>query len=89
MGNVSENFKNFELRFNDYCVQANYRDLAKDPVAERADLHLGEVLALISVERKVCQSEGLVCILVFHIHAVIFTKLSCTCCVYTILFLKH
>ena len=36
-GNVSENFKNFELRFNDYCIQANYRNLAKDPVTERAD----------------------------------------------------
>ena len=36
VGNVSENFKNFELRFNDYCIQANYRNLAKDPVTERA-----------------------------------------------------
>ena len=35
VGKVSENFKN-ELQFNDYCIQANYRDLAKDPVAERA-----------------------------------------------------
>ena len=26
-GNISENFKNFEVRFNDYCVQANYRNL--------------------------------------------------------------
>ena len=34
VGNVSENFKNFELRFNDYCIQANYRNLAKDPVTE-------------------------------------------------------
>lgn len=30
-GNVAENFKNFEVRFNDYCIQANYRDLTKDP----------------------------------------------------------
>ena len=37
VGNVSENFKNFELRFNDYCIQANYRNLAKDPVTERVD----------------------------------------------------
>ena len=29
-GNVIENFKNFELRFNDYSIQANYRNLAKD-----------------------------------------------------------
>ena len=28
---MSENFKNFELRFNDYCIQADYRDLDKDP----------------------------------------------------------
>lgn len=32
VGNVSENF---ELRFNDHCIKANYRDLAKNPVAER------------------------------------------------------
>ena len=30
-GNVSENFKNFELRFSDYCIQADYRNLEKDP----------------------------------------------------------
>ena len=36
-GNVSENLKNFELHFNDYCIQANYRNLAKGPVTERAD----------------------------------------------------
>ena len=35
-GNVSENFKSFELRFDDYFIQANYRDLAKDPVAEKS-----------------------------------------------------
>ena len=34
VGNVSENF---ELHFNDYCIQANYRNLAKDPVTERVD----------------------------------------------------
>lgn len=33
-GNMSENFKNFELRFNDYCIQAAYRDLTKDPVTQ-------------------------------------------------------
>ena len=32
-GNISENFKNFELRFNDFCIQADYRDLDKDPSA--------------------------------------------------------
>jgi hypothetical protein len=36
-GNISENFKNFELRFNDYCIQADFRDLTKNPAvaAER------------------------------------------------------
>ena len=34
--NISENFKNFEVRFNDYCVQANYRNLDKDPVTAPA-----------------------------------------------------
>ena len=46
MGNVSENFKNFELRFNDYCIQANYRDLAKDPVAERATHYKSPLLEI-------------------------------------------
>ena len=27
-GNVSENFKNLELRFSDYCIKAGYRDPA-------------------------------------------------------------
>ena len=36
-GNISENFKNFEVRFNDYCVQANYRNLDKDPATAPAD----------------------------------------------------
>ena len=45
-GNVSENFKNFELRFNDYCIQANYRDLAKDPVAEKAAHYRGPLLEI-------------------------------------------
>ena len=38
-GNISENFKNFEVRFNDYCVQANYRNLDKDPVTAPADYY--------------------------------------------------
>ena len=36
-GNISENFKNFEVRFNDYCVQTNYRKLDKDRVTAPAD----------------------------------------------------
>ena len=38
-GNISENFKNFEVRFNDYCVQANYHNLDKDPVTAPADYY--------------------------------------------------
>ena len=34
-GSVSENFKNFELRFHDYCIQADYWDLEKNPDQER------------------------------------------------------
>ena len=37
VGNISENFKNFELRFDDYCVQADYRDLTKDPHTEKIE----------------------------------------------------
>ena len=43
-GNVSENLNNFELRFNDYCIQANYRNLAKDPVTEQADHYKSPLL---------------------------------------------
>ena len=38
-GNISENFKNFEVRFNDYCVQVNYRNLEKDPETAPGDYH--------------------------------------------------
>ena len=38
-GNISESFKNFEVRFNDYCVQANYRNLEKDPETAPGDYH--------------------------------------------------
>ena len=34
-GNVAENFKNFEMRFNDYCIESEYRDLSKDPDTEK------------------------------------------------------
>ena len=33
-GNISENFKNFELRFNDYCIQADSWDLSKQQRTE-------------------------------------------------------
>ena len=28
-GNMSEDFKNFEMRFDDYCMQMDYRDPEK------------------------------------------------------------
>ena len=58
VGNVSENFKNFELRFNDYCIQANYGNLAKDPVTERAD-HYKSPLLEISTLRSSLPDEAL------------------------------
>ena len=58
VGNVSENFKNFELRFNDYCIQANYRNLAKDPVTERVD-HYKSPLLEISALRTSLPDEAL------------------------------
>lgn len=64
MGNVSENFKNFELRFNDYCIQANYRDLAKDPVAERA-AHYKSPLLEISALHSALLDEALSVVHVF------------------------
>jgi hypothetical protein len=33
-GSISENFKNFEVRFNDFCIQTDYRDLTKHPEVE-------------------------------------------------------
>lgn len=57
-GNVSENFKNFELRFNDYCIQANYRDLAKDPVTAR-EAHYKSPLLEISALRSSLPDEAL------------------------------
>ena len=58
VGNVSENFKNFELRFNDYCIQANHRNLGKDPVTERAD-HYKSPLLEISALRSSLPDEAL------------------------------
>ena len=57
-GNVSENFKNFELRFNDYCTQADYRDLAKDPVTAR-EAHYKSPLLEISALRSSLPDEAL------------------------------
>ena len=45
-GNISENFKNFELRFNDFCIQADYRDLEKDETTERTAHYKKPILEL-------------------------------------------
>lgn len=38
-GSMSENFKNFEMRFHDYCIQADLRDLTKDESTNPDDYH--------------------------------------------------
>ena len=45
-GNISENFKNFEMRFNDYCVEADYRDLTKDPATEKEAYYLKPLMEI-------------------------------------------
>lgn len=57
-GNVSENFKNFELRFNDYCIQAGYRDLDKDPETEKV-AHYKKCQLEISALRSAMPDEAL------------------------------
>ena len=58
VGNVIKNFKNFKLRFNDYCIQANYRNLGKNPVTERVD-HCKSSLLEISALRSSLPDEAL------------------------------
>ena len=55
-GNIKENFKNFELRFDDYCIQADYRDLEKDP---NSDDHYKKPLMEISALRSALPDEAL------------------------------
>ena len=57
-GNISQNFKNFELRFDDYCIEAQYRDLPKDRVAERAKYY-SKPLIEISALRSAMPDEAL------------------------------
>ena len=57
-GNMSENFKNFELRFDDYCIQANYRDLEKSPSTERDSYYKSKQLE-ISALRSAMPDEAL------------------------------
>ena len=55
---MSENFKNFELRFHDYCIQADYRNLAKNPETERADYYKKPLLEM-SALRSAMPDEAL------------------------------
>ena len=57
-GNISENFKNLEVRFNDYCVQANYRNLDKDP-ATAPDDHYKKPQLEIAALRSAMPDEAL------------------------------
>ena len=41
---ITENFKNFEVQFDDYCIQANYGDITKDPVNKRDDFYKQPIL---------------------------------------------
>ena len=55
-GDVAENFKNFELRFNDYCIQADYRDLDKE---ETSDDYYKKPVLEISALRAAMPDEAL------------------------------
>ena len=55
---MPENFKNFELRFHDYCIQADHRNLAKNPETERADYYKKPLLD-ISALRLATPDEAL------------------------------
>ena len=46
VGNGSENFKKIEFRFNAYCIEAAYRNLARDPVTERVDNYKSPLLEI-------------------------------------------
>ena len=57
-GNMSENFKNFEMRFNDFCIQAKYRDTAKNPETERDEYYKEKQLE-ISALRSAMPDEAM------------------------------
>ena len=57
-GNVSENFKNFELRFDDYCIQAGFRNLEKDPAVDRVGYYAKPTLEIAAL-RSAMPDEAL------------------------------
>ena len=59
-GNISENFKNFEIRFNDYCIQAGFRDLDKDPTdPAELDAHYSKPILELSALRSALPDASL------------------------------
>ena len=59
-GNIIENFRNFELRFNDYCIQAEYRNLEKDPsIASQRSEHYKKPLLELAALRSALPDEAL------------------------------
>lgn len=55
---MSENFRNFELRVHDYCIQADYRNFPKNPETEKADYYKKPLLE-ISAPRSAMPHEAL------------------------------
>lgn len=53
-----ETFKNFELRFHDYCIQADYRNLPNNPENEKGDYYKKPLLK-ISALRSAMPNEAL------------------------------
>ena len=56
--NIVENFKNFEVQFDNYSIQANYRDITKDPVIKRDDYNK-QLFLEISALRSALLDEAL------------------------------
>ena len=56
--NVSENFKSFDLRFNDYCIQSGYRDLEREPDTQK-EQHYKKPLLEIPALRFAMPDEAL------------------------------
>jgi len=50
---MSENFKNFELSFHDYCIQVDYRNLPKDPETEKADYYKKPLLKISALQIRI------------------------------------
>lgn len=57
-GNVLKNFMTFEIFLNNYCIEADYWDLAKDPKTASAD-HYKKPQLEIAVLRSVMPEEAL------------------------------